>query len=198
MTKEQIETSLDAMLENPKAKTFLNHLVRAYMPATNVTKIVENPKGDFKCVLTRAALTTEDNYNKVVKSEAFQMELKNSSESTPSAAHEAAVKKLIGNKEQGVTGKDTTTFMSNSAYEVFADWIVAKSLKADKHINWLLGSIRRESLIARAENIDDKDVQKKVADFKKHNSISKPATASLGDFGDVLSKLKAAMEANNK
>ncbi len=30
MTKEQIETSLDAMLENPKAKTFLNHLVRAF------------------------------------------------------------------------------------------------------------------------------------------------------------------------
>jgi hypothetical protein len=197
MTKDQINASLDAMLENPKAKTFLNHLVRAYMPQTNVTKVVELPKGDFKCVLTRAGLTTEENYNKVTKSEAFQLELKSSSESTATAAHEAAVKKLVGTKELGVTGKDTTTFMSASAYEIFADWIVAKSLKKDKHINWLLGAIRRESLMARAENIDDKDVQKKVADFKKHNSISKPATFSLSDSSDVLSKLKAAMEANN-
>lgn len=197
MTKDQINTSLDAMLENPKAKTFLNHLVRAYMPQTNVTKVVEVPKGDFKCVLTRAGLTTEENNNKITKSEAFQLELKSSTEGTATAAHASAVKKLIGDKEVAVTGKETTTFMSASAYEVFADWIVAKSLKKDKHINWLLGSIRRESLMSRAENIDDKDVQKKVADFKKHNNISKTATFSLSDSSDVLSKLKAAMEANN-
>jgi len=45
MTKEAIYTSLDLMLENPKAKTFLNHLVRGYMPFT-----------DFKCVLSKDIL----------------------------------------------------------------------------------------------------------------------------------------------
>jgi hypothetical protein len=58
MTKEQIHASLDKMLENPKAKNFLNHLVRSYMPVTNVIKVMDKPEKDFKCVLTREPLVS--------------------------------------------------------------------------------------------------------------------------------------------
>ena len=196
MTKEQIYASLDAMLANPKAKTFLNHLVRAYMP-TNITKVLERPKGFFKSVLTNVELISSQELTKALESTVFQMEMKESIAVSLDAKTSEALTKIIGSKQLGVTGNETTTFMTNSAYEAFSEWVITKSLKGDKHINWLLGSIRRETLMARAENIKDTDVQNKVAAFKKHNAVVKGTTISLGETSDVLMKLKAAMEANN-
>lgn len=194
MTQEQITVSLDAMLENPKAKSFLNHLVRAYMPETNVTKVTETPKGDFKCVLTRAALICDQEIAKATNSEEFQTGMKNAVANGLEEKKAESLKKLIGDKKSGVTGKDTTTFMSTEAYKVFMDWVITKALKGDKHVNWLMGSIRRSTLMARAETIQDSDVQKKVANFKK--TESKAASFTLADSSDVLTKLKAAMLAS--
>jgi hypothetical protein len=53
MTTEEIHSSLDKMLENPKAKNFLNHLVRAYMPISNVEKVIDKPEGEFKCAISK-------------------------------------------------------------------------------------------------------------------------------------------------
>jgi len=193
MTKEQINASLDAMLENPKAKTFLNHLVRAYMPESNVTKPYEKPTGDYKCVLTRAPLICEKDLVGIVHSELFQNEVKNSTADSLEGKNAESIKKLIGDRKSSVTGKDTTTFMSHEAYQIFAEWIITKSLNGDKHINWLLGGIRRASFVERAAS----GVQKKVEEVKKANG-HKSATFSLSDSSDALSKLKAKLEANEK
>lgn len=197
MTKEQINASLDAMLENPKAKTFLNHLVRAYMPESNVTKPYEKPTGDYKCVLTRAPLICEKDLVGIVHSELFQNEVKNSTADSLEGKNAESIKKLIGDRKPSVTGKDTTTFMSYEAYQIFADWIITKSLNGDKHINWLLGGIRRASFVERAEKINDSGVQNKVEAIKKATG-HKSATFSLSDSSDALSKLKAKLEANEK
>ena len=63
MTKEEIITSLEAMLVNPKAKNFLNHMVRSYFPASKRLKVEITPEGTFKCALSRKdlVLNTEDN-----------------------------------------------------------------------------------------------------------------------------------------
>lgn len=193
MTKEQINASLDAMLENPKAKTFLNHLVRAYMPESNVTKPYEKPTGDYKCVLTRAPLICEKDLVGIVHSETFQNEVKNSTADSLEGKNAESIKKLIGDRKSSVTGKDTTTFMSHEAYQIFAEWIITKSLNGDKHINWLLGGIRRASFVERAAS----GVQKKVEEVKKATG-HKSATFSLSDSSDALSKLKAKLEANEK
>ena len=197
MTKEEINTSLDAMLENPKGKSFLNHLVRAYIPESNVTKPYEKPTGEYKCVLTRVPLICEKDLVGIIHSETFQNEVKTSTANGIVAKNDESIKKLVGDRKSSVTGKDTTTFMSYDAYQIFADWVVTKSLNGDKHINWLLGSIRRSSLMDRAETIQDAGVQKKVANFKKGNAVTKSATFTLSDSSDVLTKLKAALEANN-
>lgn len=191
MTQEQINASLDAMLLNPKSKPFLNHLVRSYLPITNVEKVMETPKGDFKCVITRDALISEQELTKASSSEEFQTEMKNSISSGLEGKKSESLTKMIGDRKSSVTGKDTTTFMSTEANKVFTDWVITKALKGDKHINWLVSSIRRESLIARAESIKDADVQRKVSDFKK--AEPKVASFTLADSSDVLSKLKAAM-----
>lgn len=196
--KMTIHTSLDTMLENPKSKTFLNHLVRGYMPATNMKYLIDKPKGDFICVLTKDKLLSGQD----VLAEAKLGEAKNDfvkfldtifDDKTFSLASPMA--KLVIENNLGVTGKDTNTYMSFAAYQAFIEWVITKSLKGDKHINWLLGSIRRNTLIARAESIQDPAVQKKVAAFKKQES--KVATYSLGDLG-VLQNLKSKLEAEGR
>jgi len=156
MTKEESILNLDNMLLNPKAKNFVNHLVRSYMPITNISKVIEKPKGVYKCVITGEELNETNS---------------------------------------GVTGKDTTTFMSEEGNKIFTEWVTSKAFKGDKHMNWLLKSIKHSSLIPIAEKIKDQIVQNKV---EKLNSAKKTLTYTLGDSSDVLAKLKASLESKEK
>lgn len=194
MTTEQIHASLDAMLANPKSKNFLNHLVRAYMPSSNVDKVWEQPKGEFKCVLTKSPLISVQEIMQGMQTEEYKADFMKSLKSIfdEDAKHENPVVKLLGDKTLGLTGKDTTTFMSFDAYQGFMDWVITKALNGNKHINWLLGSIRRDSFMSRAENIQDEGVQKKVQQIVKQKQTT--TTYSMGDASDVLAKLKAKME----
>ncbi|MEK6882673.1 MAG: hypothetical protein AABY22_23830, partial [Nanoarchaeota archaeon] len=195
MTKEEIHTVLDKMLSEPKSKTFLNHLVRAYMPVTNVEKVMETPASNFKCVLTKDSLFSAQDILEGIQTEEFKkdfhLQLKKILDDK--ADKTTAIAKLVGDKKLGLTGKETNTFMCYTAYQEFLDWIITKSLKGDKHINWLLGSIRRASFIEKAATISDKNVQKKVTNIKKGEKQLKPALFTLSDSNDVLAKLKAAM-----
>lgn len=194
MTQEQIHASLDAMLANPKSKNFLNHLVRAYMPVTNVDKVWEQPKGDFKCVLTKNPLISVQEIMQGMQTEEYKADFMKSLKSIfdEDAKHENPIAKLLGDRTLGLAGKDTTTFMSFDAYQAFMDWVITKALNGNKHINWLLGSIRRDSFMSRAENIQDEGVQKKVQQIVKQKQTT--TTYSMGDASDVLAKLKAKME----
>lgn len=193
MNQEQIHASLDKMLANPKSRNFLNHLVRAYMPISNVEKVWDTPEKDFKCVLTREQLFSVGDIMKGIQTEEFKADFMTHLKSIFSEDKvENPIAKLIGEKKMGVTGKDTTTYMSYPAFQEFYNWVITKSLNGDKHINWLLGSIRRASFIERAEKIQDAVVQKKVENLKKV-AISK-SSYTLGDASDVLSKLKAKLE----
>jgi hypothetical protein len=193
MNQEQINASLDKMLANPKSKNFLNHLVRAYMPISNIEKVWDTPEKDFKCVLTRDQLFSVSDILKGMHTEEFQADFMNHLKSLLSEEKvESPISKLVGEKKMGVTGKDTTTYMSYPAFQEFYNWVITKSLNGDKHINWLLGSIRRTSFMERAEKIQDVGVQKKVEEFKKTTGSS--STYTLDDASDVLAKLKAKLE----
>ena len=193
MNQEQIHASLDKMLANPKSRNFLNHLVRAYMPISNVEKVWDIPEKDFKCVLTREQLFSVGDIMKGIQTEEFKADFMTHLKSIFSEDKvENPIAKLIGEKKMGVTGKDTTTYMSYPAFQEFYNWVITKSLNGDKHINWLLGSIRRASFIERAEKIQDAVVQKKVENLKK--VVISKSSYTLGDASDVLSKLKAKLE----
>jgi hypothetical protein len=154
MTTEEINASLESMLANAKSKPFLNHLIKSYFPASNVARLLEAPKGEFKCVLTRVALES--------------------------------AKELSDENKLGVTGKDTTTYMSNLAYKTFEAWVLDKSKGGDKHIHWLLKTIKGD----KPKPTNNNEVPKAPA-FKQ-------ATFTLSDGNDLLSKLKADMESNGK
>lgn len=197
MTQEQIHASLDEMLANPKSRNFLNHLVRAYMPVTNVDKVWNKPEGVFKCVITKDPLISIQEVMEGMHTEQFKTDMMNHMKSMfdEKSDTQSAMAKLIGEKRLGVTGKETNTFMSFPVYQEFYNWIITKSLKGDKHINWLIGSIRRSTFIERAENIQDSEVQKKVQNIKKASGAT---TYTLGDASGVLSQLKAQLESKDK
>lgn len=194
MTTEEIHSSLDKMLDNPKAKNFLNHLVRAYMPISNVEKVMDKPEGDFKCAISKDDLISVQEILEGIQTEEFKNDLMTSMKTMfdDNADKTTAMAKLIGEKKLGVTGKNTTTYMSVPVAQEFFNWVITKSLKGDKHINWLLGNIRRESFVKRAKNITDDKVQSTVSKIEK--KADRTATFTLGDANGVLAQLKAKME----
>jgi hypothetical protein len=198
MSNEKIVASLNAMLENPKAKPFLNHLVKSYVPLKNVVKVMDTPTEKFKCVISTEPLCSVSDIMNTLESEeykdAFLKNLKNifSDKDT----NKDIITNLLDGKKLGVTGADTTTYMSLPTFFVFYDWVITKSLTGDKHINWLLGAIKHKAFLERAEKIANGEVQAKVSKMKKADSGTKRASYTLADVDNGLAALKAKMEAS--
>jgi hypothetical protein len=195
MNKQEIFEKLDGMLADSKKRNFLNHLVRSYVPISKVEKVFDKPTGPFVCVLTNTKLFSIQDVFEGIQTEEFKKEFFDSlklalDDKAPSVT---PIVKLIGDRKLGISGDKTTTFMSLDAFHYFFDWVITKSLSGDKHISWLLGSIRRESFLERAKQIGDENIQKRVKKLepKKHG-----ATYSLGDASEALLKIKEKLEKN--
>jgi len=194
MTSGQINKKLEKLYTDKKARNFFNHLVRAYFPANKVEKVFTKPRGPFKCVITNETLISTSELLAGIHTKQFEEDfhshLKTMFDETTSAEHPMA--KMIGEKKMGVSTKDTKTNMAFSTFQVFYEFIVTKMLMGDKHINWLLKDITRESFMGRANTIKNPTLQNKVKNVK--NTQTKQATYTLGDAGGALQALKAKME----
>jgi hypothetical protein len=197
MNSKQISTILDNMLSTPKTKNFLNHLVRSYIPMTKVDKVWQvKDKDNFKCVLTRDDLFSVDDILIGMETEEFKTGFTNSlktmfedDNNTPNP-----ILKFIGDKKMGLTGKDTTTYMSYTTYQEFYNWVRTKILCGDKHINWLVGKIRHELFTENNTKTENDIGGNKTS---KHNKeTAKLATYTLGESSDVLLTLKKKLESN--
>jgi hypothetical protein len=187
MTKEEINTNLDKMLIDHKAKAFLNHMVKSYFPSSNVVKVFDKPTGDFKCAITRVKLVSVQEILEITQTEEYKAEFlttlkividDNKSEVKPTIA------KFLGGKNLGFTGKDTNTFLSLEAYQEFYDWVMVKILSGDKHIHWLLNVVKRDGISTKGES--------------NNSSQTKSASFKLGDSNNKLADLKAKLEAQGR
>jgi len=173
MTSKEIHESLDKMLENPKSKNFLGHLVKNYFPTSNVTKVLSRPAGPFKCVITGVKLVSVEEILVGINSEEFKKDFFDSLQNALGENFNVAspMIKFLNGRQLAFTGKETTTYMSYNGLQEFYNWVIDKSLKNDKHINWLLGSVRR--------NIYG------TIDVPAKPKVPKPtfATYSLGEVG---------------
>jgi hypothetical protein len=180
MTTVQIHEALDAMLENPKTKNFLGHLIKNYFPTTSIERVFERPEGQFKCVLTKANLASVNeiltSFQNAENKEAFNTYLLNSLNEEFNGQHPLI--NIIGNKKMGYTGKDTTTYMSYEGLQEFYNWVINKSLAGDKHINWVLGPLRN-NFFTKPE--------KKVADI---NLVSSYTLGETDSFKKLKDKFK--------
>jgi hypothetical protein len=193
MAKNRTHEKLDKLYADKKAKNFINHLIRSYVPMNKVMKVMEKPKGDnFKCVLSNQPLISINEILETLNEEEtlkFNHNLKalfiEGDEQTKIDEN------LLGRKSLGVTGTNTDTCMSYETHQAFYDWVVTKMLMGDKHMNWVLGKINKVKFIARAEGIENEELQEMLLDMNK--TPSNEATYTMGDLG-VLQALKNKME----
>lgn len=197
MTPEQIIAKLNELYSNNKSKTFLNHLVRSYIPFNRIEKVYDKPKGEFKCVITKEPLISQNEIINIIKTkeldESHIKHLETMLNESKITSH--PMTKLINNKLMAVTGQDTNTFMAYSTFIVFYDWVITKVLTEDKHINWLVKDINRRIFLNRAELIATGPMLPALNKIRKGTMMQ--ATFTLGDLG-VLQQLKENLEKEEK
>ena len=184
MTSKQIHASLDKMLEKNNSKNFINHLVKSYMPISNVEKVFsEESKTEMKCVITGDELISVNDIVNILNSEEtkenFMQLIKGTFTQTTDV--DSNLKEMFGDKKLAVTGKNTNTYMSYDTLSAFYDWVFSKSLNGDKHINWLLHSVMPKNPFNRNTN--------RNSNFKQPKQNA--STYTLGDASSVLAELKS-------
>lgn len=199
MEKSRIQKKLDELYENPKSKNFLNHLIRAYLPIGKAVKVWDKPEKKFRCVLTNAPLISIAEALDGMQSEEFKNNFNDHLKAWVNGDQsvQSPMVKMLNGRVLGFTGDDTTTYISQEAYQEFYNWVVNKMLAQDKHINWLIKDIiGKDQFIERAETVAVDDEQKKVLkNIKQRIEKQRGATTTIGDLG-VLQELKAKFEQN--
>jgi len=188
-------TKLDKLYDNKKARSFLNHLVKAYVPMDKVEAVWEKPTGKFKCALTNEPLITCDEIMELAMTHEYQQDFL---EKLKTIFHEDTqenhpLKGSVDNKRMlGVIGENTDTYMSYPAFQDFYSWVLGKMLIGDKHINWLVGGINKENFIERAEKIADTPEAINSVERMKNMSMNR----NVARFGDLpaLQALKAKFD----
>jgi len=187
-----INKKIDEIYADKRAKNFFNHLVRAYIPAKRVTGVLEKPETiELRCVLTKELSLSVGEILGAIKLEEAKKEFNDNIKTMfdEKSDVESPLLELIGDKHLAVTGTDTRTCMTFPAYQAFNKWVVAKMLSGDKHINWLLKNVRKDSMFHNVKKSDNKGQKKPY----NNRQASKPSTFTLGDLG-VLQELKKKMK----
>lgn len=165
MTNDEINESLDAMLVNPKAKNFLNHMVRSYFPTTKRLKVETTPEGPFKCALTRNELVLNTETNKDVPEAAFTGKDTNTYLSA-----------------EALTIFTDWVIAKSFDKDKHINWLLNGIKRTD--------FIERAT---ESKNINT-DIKAKALKLKEKTEKTNSASFKLGDANDVLSALKAKME----
>ena len=185
MILEDINKKIEELYADKKAKNFFNHLVRAYIPPTKVSGVLEKPKTvELRCVITKELSISIAEILEGIETEEAKKEFKDNLKSP--------LQELTGDKHLAVTVTDTRTCMSQPAYQAFYEWVITKMLSGDKHINWLLKDVRKDLMHKDVKKIDNPKVKKALNKIKR-SKPPKPATFTLGDLS-VLQEIKNKME----
>lgn len=195
MDKKIINKKLDDLLENPKSRGFLNHLIRAYLPISKCVKVYNKPEKKMRCVLTNIPLISVSEALDGIKTEEFKEDFLTHLKSWANgdSSVQTPMDKMLKGRLLGFTGENTTTYLSQEAYQIFFDWTTMKILSGDKHINWVINSTLKNHFVDRAENLKIDDSQKKrLNTIKKKIKAHKANTTTFGDL-DVLKNLKAKL-----
>lgn len=216
VTKELVFSKLDEMYRSEKSKKFLNHLIRAYFPVIKCDKIVERPKGKFRCAITGVELLSQNNISNLISDSNYFDEILNYVKNDFTG--ETKVVQIFNEKNVALTSNDTDTVISLQTYKFFYEWIIAKLIKGDKHLKWLLKDMGNTGIINKVKSAT---APKEKTDVKQNNRVeifnkkqlsankpqakivkSKTEKTNKSTFGDLNSlrelKLKLELIENNK
>lgn len=185
MSTEQINEKLNELFADKKARNFINHLVRAYVPNNKVETVFVKPNKGFQCVLSKNKLVTINDL--IAKDKENESTILGYSSMVSSGVDAPDV--VLG-KDLAIQGSKTDTYMSLDVYNAFYDWVVAEFLTGNKHIAWLLGKVDKNAFMERAKNIDNPKVQKLVNKANKKKEKDENGNRAMYALGD-LSALQA-------
>jgi hypothetical protein len=193
MGNNRTHDKLDKLFADKKARNFINHLIRSYVPMNKVKKVMDVPedKNKFKCVLCNQPLVSINELLDRLESDEHKNEFTDNLKNLFKDGDERykVDEKLLGKQSLGVQGQNTDTYMSMEAFQEFYDWVVTKMLMGDKHINWVLGKINKNKFKDRAKHIDNLELEQEI----EKTSTTKKATYTLGDLS-ALQELKRKMD----
>lgn len=204
------QSKIEKLYGNDKAKGFVNHLIKAYMPISKITKVFEFKKGQTKkCnVCSQKLLSIEesleayrDNQEVIVNDMMSRMKEEaqaylDKTEVKPKTDN-PIVKHVAKGRVLAFTGEKTDTCLCFQCSQDLLEMVQSGLLMDDKNIVYQVNQIQRNQFFNRFdENPELTKHQKETAkEIKKR--VDKKKTATLGDLG-VLQQLKEQMEKDKK
>lgn len=191
----------------PTGKNFITHLLRAYFPLHKTQKVLDTPKGkEMKCAITGQKLMAADEIFYAMQNADGQFmkdmiqHLKVSvlnPEDKPAVEHPLA--KIANGRLLGLTGEKTDTFLSHDAVQELYNWYATKILNGDKHINWVIKDMQRQTVIQKVrEKLPEAEDQKKIDRVEKISKQPKRATTSLSDMAILQELAEKLKQSENK
>jgi len=178
-------------------RSFIAHLIKAYMPVDKIEKIWDSPKKNLKCAITGYGVCTIEDAFQALHSEGMDKKmiehLKAWGKGEAGIAQSPFMAELKG-KVIGYTGKNTDTVMTLDAVQAFVVWVQNKIIHGDSHISWILSDMRKTATInAIRAKLPDAEDQEKIDRLEKIAKKPQRATMSLGDMS-ALQELQAKLK----
>jgi len=195
---EEIYNSVDKS-GSPKGKNFVTHLMRAYFPVGKCQRVLDVPEKSMKCAITGQKLfAVGELWNEMQNPEFFKSMTKSMiARIDPEAEKvENPMAKIANGRVIGLTGEKTDTYLCQEAYQQLYNWMATKLLTGDKHINWVMKSMRSKEMVNHIKKVlpeeENKPLVKRAEQLANH-----PKKATLGDLS-ILQQIKEKMEAKEK
>lgn len=186
MMKEMvIYEKLDNLYRNENSKKFIDHLIKSYIPKSKIEKVVEKPKGRFRCAITNVKLVAiEDVFKEIGEDKEKQNQfIEHVSSLLDDSVKPAPKLDIFKTNSLALTAKSTDTFLSQEAFHIFFKWIQKKMLEGDKHIYWVIKQMQaEEEFFIKRVKINDEE---KIKFINKKQKVK----ATFGDL-TVLQELK--------
>jgi hypothetical protein len=202
------KNAVEKLYENPKAKGFINHLVRAYLPVYKIAK-VWSFKGTQKhrCSICGAklfdietAMTNLMKNDEKLREEFAPFLLKQINGEKIKIEDYPMYKYVTQGKVQAFTGEKTDTCICQSCAKDLLNLVEIGLLNGDKNFVWITNKMRREEVFGAFKNSESllPNEKEKVREIEKR--VEKTQEKKITTFGDLkaLQDLKAKMESEEK
>lgn len=201
------ETKIQKLYNNPKARGFVNHLIKAYLPVNKVVKVFSFEKNQSKTcnVCSQKLMSIDEAFQEFQNNREVIMSGMMSNMKAEAAAYldktelpkqENPIAKHVGKgRVLAFTGEKTDTCLCLQCTRDLLDMVQTGLFMGDSNISYQIKQMQRNQVFnhfTKSDHLDNQEKQK-VKEIKKR--VDKKKVATLGDL-DVLQQLKEKMEQN--
>lgn len=195
---ENEKTAIQKLYDDPKARNFVNHLIRSYLPVFKPQKVWEfEDKKPHNCNVCNHALIDLGTVMGKMMTDEFAKdsieEIRRSINGEEIKKEDRAIYKHIS---KGAIiawqGEKTTTYLCMDCIKDLLDLVTTGLLMGDKNITWIVKQSQRDQVFSafKSSPVLSEEEKTKVEVIKKQVDKKK---MTLGDLG-VLQALKEKME----